>query len=138
MIKSLKDRLYLNIVNIWNGKANRLTYLLAQRVDQGMKDSSLSIHHVDCLSMTFSIAHQQQIASGHLEGMAKERRDGMNVEDVAELCDLDMSTDLKDFGVGQEVHVSEKMGGYPVDIDGLVDELERLNTHHSVRILIVL
>lgn len=136
MIKSLKDRRSLNIANIWNGNANRFTYLLAQRVDQGMKDSSLSIHHVDCLSMTVSIAHQQQIASGHLEGMAKEMGDGMNVEDVAELSDLDMSTDLMDFGVGQDVHVSEEMGGYPVDIDGWVDE-QSLNTHHSVHNLIV-
>ncbi|MCI10763.1 hypothetical protein A2U01_0031858 [Trifolium medium] len=83
-----------------------------------MKDLSLSIHHfdVDYLWMPFSIAHQQRIASDHQEEMVKERENGMHVEGVAELCDFDMSTDLMDFGVGQDVYVSEHMGRYPADI----------------------
>lgn len=42
----------------------------------------------------------------------------MYVEGVAELCDLCMKTDLMDFGVGQDVYVSEHMGRYPADTDG--------------------
>lgn len=85
-----------------------------------MKDLSLYIHHfdVDCLSMTFSIAHQQRIASSHLEEMVMEKEDEMHVEGVAELCDLDMRTDLIDFGLVQDVHVSEHMKCYPADIAG--------------------
>ena len=85
-----------------------------------MKDLPLSTNHfdVDCLSMTVSIAHQQQIASSHLEEMVKEREDGMHVEGFAELCGLNMSIDLMDFGVGQDVYVSKHMGCYPADIDG--------------------
>jgi hypothetical protein len=121
VINSFKRQtlIYFDIINIWNGKENRLTYLLAQREDQ-MKDLSLSIHHfdVDYLWMPFSIAHQQRIASDHQEEMVKERENGMHVDGVAELCDFDMSTDLMDFGVGQDVYVSEHMGRYPADIAG--------------------
>lgn len=118
IINNLKHKPCFNIINIWNGNPNRYPYLLAQRVGQGMKDLSLSICHVDCLSMTFSIAPQEQTASDHPEGMVKGTKDEMNVKYVAELCDLDMSTDLMDFGVGQDEHVSEQMGGYPAEIDG--------------------
>lgn len=62
----------------------------------------------------------------------------MNVEDAAELQDLNMSIDLVDFGVGQDVRASEQMGDYPAEIDGQVEELEHLGTCHSVRILIAL
>ena len=69
--------------------------------------------------------------------MAKGKVDGMNVEDVAEQG-LDTSTDLTDFGVGQDAQVSEQMAGYSVEIDGWVEELAHLHTYHSVHILIAL
>lgn len=68
--------------------------------------------------MALSIAHQQQIVSDHLEGMVKERGDGMNEEDVAELWDLNMSMDLVDFAVEQDEHASEQMGDCSAEIDG--------------------
>lgn len=42
----------------------------------------------------------------------------MNVEDVAELYDLDKRTDLMYFEVEQDVRVFEKMAGCPAEIDG--------------------
>lgn len=60
--------------------------------------------------------------------------DGKNVEDAAELKDLDMNTGQMDFGVGQDACVLEQMQGYPAEMADQVDELENLDTYRSVHI----
>ena len=96
-----------------------------------MKDFDLSI---DPHLMTSSIARWQQIASGHLEVMAMRRKDAKNVEDAAELQDLDMNIDWMDFEAGQDACVLEKMVGQPTEVADQVGGLENLDTYHFAHI----